>query len=230
VPILHTFNGKLQFNSHVHALVTARDLQRPTSQNRSNIFFDRNQLMRSWKRLIVALLRAALESGSLDSGMEDARVERLLQQEEIRDWRVHVQAFDGKDHFLRYAGRYVRRPPIAERRIVAVSNGFVRFWYKDKRLGRRETVACTIEEFIDRWAQHVPKAYCHTVRYFGLFGPRRWSQVVASAFEQIGEKQGPRPKRRRWAISVEGLSGHNPLIDQKGTRMTFVRHLAPSKA
>jgi len=230
MPIPHTFNGKLEFNAHVHALVTARDLQTLASQNRSNIFFDRNQLMRSWKRLIVALLRAALESGSLESGMDDAEVEHLLQREEVRDWRVHVQAFDGKEHFLRYAGRYVRRPPIAERRIVAVSNGFVQFWYKDKRLRRRELVVCTVAEFIDRWAQHLPKPRRHSVRYFGLFGPRRWSQVVAGAFAQIGEKQRPRPKRRRWAISVERLSGKNPLIDHTGTRMTFVRHLAPATA
>jgi len=229
-PILHTFNGKLEFNSHVHALVTARDLQTLASQNGSNIFFDRNQLMRSWKRLIIALLRAALESACLESGMDHDEVERLLQHEEIRNWKVHVQAFDGKEHFLRYAGRYVRRPPIAERRIVAISNGFVRFWYKDKRLRRRETVVCTVEEFIDRWAQHVPKRYRHSVRYFGLFGPRRWSQVSTAAFVLIGEKQRPRPNRRPWALAVERLSGRNPLIDHKGCQMTFVRHLAPAAA
>jgi hypothetical protein len=227
MPILHTFNGKLEFNSHVHALVTARDLQTLASQNGSNIFFDRNQLMRSWKRIIIALLRAALESACLESGMDHDEVERLLQHEEIRNWKVHVQAFDGKEHFLRYAGRYVRRPPIAERRIVAISDGFVRFWYKDKRLRRRETVVCTVEEFIDRWAQHVPQRYRHSVRYFGLFGPRRWSRVAAAAFALIGEKQRPRPKRRPWAIAVERLSGRNPLVDSKGNRMKFVRHLAP---
>ncbi|HLM80700.1 MAG TPA: transposase [Terriglobales bacterium] len=230
MPILHTFNGKLELNSHVHALVTARDLQTLASQNGSNIFFDRNQLMRSWKRLIIALLRAALESACLESGMDHDEVERLLQREEIRNWKVHVQAFNGKEHFLRYAGRYVRRPPIAERRIVAISNGSVRFWYKDKRRRRRETVVCTVEEFIDRWAQHVPKRYRHSVRYFGLFGPRRWSQVSTAAFALIGEKQRPRPNRRPWALAVERLSGRNPLIDHKGGRMTLVRHLASAAA
>jgi len=229
LPILHTFNGKLEFNSHIHALVTARDLQRLACQSRS-VFFDPNNLMRSWKRLIVLLLRAALESGSLDSGMDAGTVERLLQQEEIRSWRVHVQAFDGKEHFLRYAGRYVRRPPVAERRIIAISNGLVRFWYKNKVRRQRETVVCTVEEFIDRWAQHLPKDYRHSVTYFGVFSPRRWGQIAAAAFVLVGEKQRPRPKRLPWAFSVESLSGRNPLIDYKGCRMTFVRHLAPAPA
>jgi Putative transposase len=82
--------------------------------------------MRSWKRLVIALLRAALQGTYLKSQMSHDEIEGLLQYEEIRHWKVHVQAFDGKEHFLCFAGRYVRRPPIAERRIVSVANGIVR--------------------------------------------------------------------------------------------------------
>jgi hypothetical protein len=224
VPILHTFNGKLEFNSHVHALVTGRDLRRESG---ACIFFDRDQLMRSWKRLVIALLRAALQAACLKSQISHDEIEGLLQHEEIRHWKVHVQAFDGKEHFLRYAGRYVRRPPIAERRIMSVSNGLARFWYKDKRLGRRQTVTLTIEEFIDRWAQHIPKHYRHSMRYFGLFGPRRWNRVVETAFLLVQEKRRRPPKRLRWAISVQRLSGRDPLLDSRRVRMTFVRHLPP---
>jgi hypothetical protein len=68
MPVLHTFNGKLEFNSHVHALVSARDLQ-TGSQGSSSIFFDRDHLMDSWNRLIIALLRAALEVNCFYSSM-----------------------------------------------------------------------------------------------------------------------------------------------------------------
>jgi hypothetical protein len=223
MPIVHTFNGKLEFNSHVHALVRAGHLNRPGS----SIFFDRDQLMRSWKRLIVALIRAASTGGYVASQMSDDDVERLLRREEMRDWKIHVQRFDGKEHFLRYAGRYVRRPPIAQRRIVSVANGAVRFWYNHKRSQQREYVTYTIEEFIDHWAQHIPKRYRHSVRYFGLLAPRRWKHLSAAAFAIAGYKQLPRPKRRPWAISVERLCGRNPLIDSKGTQMKFVMHLSP---
>lgn len=224
IPILHTFNGKLEFNSHVHALVTGRNLQR---QNGASIFYDRDQLMRSWKRLVIALLRAALEGNCVDSTTSHDKIERLLQHEETRDWRVHVQAFDGKEHFLRYAGRYVRRPPVSERRIMGTSDGVVSFWYKDKRLGRRETVTLTIKDFIDRWAQHIPKRYRHSMRYFGLFGPRRWNRVAEAIFLLVREKRRRPPNRLPWAISVQKLSGRNPLLDSKRVRMTFVSHLPP---
>jgi hypothetical protein len=34
-----------------------------------------------------------------------------------RRWSIKIQPFKSKEHFLEYAGRYVRRPPIAQRRI-----------------------------------------------------------------------------------------------------------------
>jgi hypothetical protein len=225
MPILHTFNGKLEFNSHVHTLVTAQTV---SAHGRRTIFFDREQLMRTWQRLVIALLRGALEADQLKSGMVRAELECLLTREQTRHWRVHLQAFDGKEHFLRYAGRYVRRPPIAQRRILSVADGLVRFWYKDKRLRRQETVQCTVEEFIDRWAQHIPNRYHHAVRQFGLFAPRRWARAAAALFTIIGQKLRPRPRRRPWAIAIEQQFGRNPLLDPMGQPMKWVRHLAPA--
>jgi hypothetical protein len=130
----------------------------------------------------------------------------------------------------RYAGRYVRRPPVAQRRILGVADGFVLFWHKDKRHRRRGTVRCTVEEFIDLWAQHIPKRYRHAVRHFGLFAPRRWAQAAAAVFAIIGTKQRPRPKRRRWSFMIQQQFGRNPLLDYKGQQMKWVGHLPPAAA
>jgi hypothetical protein len=143
-------------------------------------------------------------------------LEDLLQHEEKRGWIVHVQAFHGKEHFLRYAGRYVRRPPIAQWRILAIKDGFVRFWCKDRRLHRWVVVQCTIEEFIDRWSQHIPKRYRHAIRHFGLFAPRRWTQLAATVFANLGTKQRQRPKRLPWAIAIQSQFGRNPQLDNNG--------------
>jgi len=153
----------------------------------------------------------------------------LLKREEERWWSVHIRFFEGKEHFLRYAGRYARRPPIAQYRIQDVSNGLVSFWYKDKRLKQPLTVTCTITEFIDLWAQHLPKRYRHAVRHSGLFAPRRWNRVVEAVFLLSGQRRRPKPRRLPWNISVRRLSGRAPLMDSKGRPMRFVKHL-PSVA
>src|SRR6266852_5258741 len=92
-PVLQTFNGKLEFNPHVHTLVTAGDLLTAGPQAPSSIFFDPYELRGSWKRLVIVLLRGALEAGQLKSGMPRDEVERLLQEEEKRTWySTHVHA------------------------------------------------------------------------------------------------------------------------------------------
>ena len=227
MPVLQTFNGKLEFNPHIHALVTATDLSKLDSKGRSNIYFVDIKLTRSWKWLVIALLRSALEAGQLKSGLARDDVDRLLLGEEKRAWAwTHVQAVT-KEHFLDYGGRYVMRPPISENRILDIANGLVRFWYNDKKTLRREMVFCKTEEFIDRWAQHMPQRYRHSVRYFGLFAPRRWARVAAAVFTILGTERRLKPKRLPWALGIQQLGGPNPLLDREGQPMKFIKHLSP---
>ena len=132
-----------------------------------------------------------------------------------------------KEHFLRYAGRYVRRPPIAQRRITYIGKGNVTFWFKDKKLRRRVYIQRSLEEFIDRWAQHIPERHTHAVRNFGLFAPRAVRQTSAAIFAILGQEQRRRPRPRPWADSLRRDFGHDPLLDQTGKRMKWVRRLAP---
>jgi len=194
----------------------------------SRVYYERDPLMEAWRRAVIALLRAALRAGQLCTNMDVAQMEEMLTQQENRWWSIKIQSFKSKEHFLRYAGRYVRRPPIAQRRITYIGKQTVRFWYKDKKLRRRVYVQCSLEEFIDRWAQHIPERYQHAVRSFGLFGPRALRQTSAAIFAILGQQRRLRPKPRRWADSLWRDFRHDPLLDQTGNRMKWVRRL-PAK-
>jgi Putative transposase len=141
-----------------------------------------------------------------------------------------VQSLGSKEHFLEYAGRYVRRPPIAQHRITYIGKRSIEFWTKDKKLGCRVNVQCSLEEFIERWSQHIPDRYNHSVRYFGLFAPRSLRQTSATVFALNGQKQSPRPKARPWADSIERDFGTNPLLDRMGEKMKWVRRLPPQES
>jgi hypothetical protein len=101
------------------------------------------------------------------------------------------------------------------------------FRAKDKRLGRRVEVQCTPEEFIDRWAQHIPERYQHAVRAFGLLASRALGQTSAAIFAILGQKRRPRPRPVRWADSMKRDFGKDPLLDHMDNRMKWVRRLAP---
>jgi hypothetical protein len=109
--ILHTFNGRLEFNSHVHTMVTPGGLHNSSEVWVSGIIYDRDALMRSWRRAIIAILRAAAQAGQLVTRISSPQLEQLLSQQEKRWWSINVQSFEDKQHFLKYAGRYTRRPP-----------------------------------------------------------------------------------------------------------------------
>jgi hypothetical protein len=227
IAILHTFNGRLEFNSHVHTMVTGGGLSGFSDTWVSRVYYDRDPLMKAWRKAVIELLRAALRAGQLHTKMTVDQLEELLTQQEKRWWSIKIQSFKDKGHFLQYAGRYVKRPPIAQRRITFIGDRTVKFWFNDKQLHRRVEVECSHEEFIDRWAQHIPEVYHHAVRSFGLFAPRSLSQTAAAIFAILRQERRPRPRHRPWADSIKRDFGHDPLLDHTGQRMKWVRRLPP---
>ncbi len=196
----------------------------------AQIYYDRDALMEAWRRAVIALLRAALRAGQPRTEMTVDQTEKMLSEQEKRWWSVKIQSFPDKWHFLQYAGRYIRRPPIAQRRITWIAERIVRYWYKDKKLRRRVYLTCSLEEFIDRWAQHILERCQHAVRSFGLFAPRALRQTSAAIFVILRQAQRPRPKPRPSAASIERDFGHNPLLDDAGKKMKWARRLAPKTA
>jgi len=225
IAILHTFNGQMKFNSHVHTMITGGGLVH--SAWLSRIYYDPFQIRRAWKEAVIDLLRTALRAGRLRTNMSMDNVETMLDEQERRPWRIKIQSFDDRGHFLQYAGRYVRRPPIAQRRITRIGKRTARFWYKDKKLRRRVEVECSLQEFLDRWAQHIPDRYQHGIRNFGLFASRSLGQICSAVFMILGQRRRPRPKPRRWADSIKRDFGLDPLLDAKGNRMKWTRRLKP---
>ena len=225
IAILHTFNGKLEYNSHVHTMVTGGGLHGSSGKWSPRVYYDRDRMMKAWQKAVIAVLRAALRADQLRMELTAHQMEDLLTHLVKCWWSIKIQSFEDKKHFLQYAGRYVRRPPIAQRRITWIGNQTVRFWYKDKKLRRRAEVQCSLEEFIDRWTQHIPERYRHAVRSFGLFAPRALGQTSAAIFAILGQERKPRPKPRRWADSVKRDFGRDPLLDHTGKRMKWSRRI-----
>lgn len=159
-------------------------------------------MTRLWRSGVISLLRATLRAGKLHSNETTEEVESLLNAQEQRWWSVKIQAFRCKRHYLDYAARYVRMPPIAQRRITNIGENSVRYWTKDKRSGNRIHLECSFQEFVKRWEQHIPIHYQHAVRSFGLFSSRFGRDNSERIFMLLGQRRRPGPRRRRWAESI----------------------------
>lgn len=171
IGVLHTFNRRLEFNSHVHTMVTAGGWQTSSGTWVRSVYYDQDLVTVLWRTAVLDLLRQALHAGVLTTDKTSEEVEELLKAQE-RWWSVKIKSIDSVERFFQYSGRYARRPVIAQRRITYIDQNMVEFWAKDKISKRIVWMQCSPEQFVDRWAQHIPKPFRHAVRYFGLFAPR----------------------------------------------------------
>jgi len=125
VPIMvipHTFGGGLNFNSHLHILVSVGGLLESEGRWVNSLVFDEDEdkgkLMRMWRFAVITYLRAAVKAKVLASDLSPRELRIRLKKQYERWWSIDIDHFASKKHFLRYAGRYVRRPPIAQHRFV----------------------------------------------------------------------------------------------------------------
>ena len=182
--------------------------------------------MRMWRFAVITYLRAALKAKVLTSDLSPGKLRTLLKKQYERWWSIDIDQFASKEHFLRYAGRYVRRPPIAQYRFTKITDRD-RFWTKDKIQKRRGNISCTPEEFVATLGEHVPDRYRHGIRYFGLLAPGSKAQTFAALFALVGQQKQPSPQRLSWAFSLRRNFGVDPLIDRRGQPMRWVGRLKP---
>jgi len=165
----------------------------------------------------------------LSTELHIEQMDATLRQQENRWWSVKLQWLGSKEHFLRYAGRYARRPPIAQRRITGISKQEIAFYAKDRKLRRQVIVRLSPKEFLAAWMQHIPERYEHAVRLFGMFAPRAIGGSLAALHSILGQCQRRRPRALSWDMSIKRDFGWDPLLDGQGNRMTRTRRIAPQK-
>jgi hypothetical protein len=147
-----------------------------------------------------------------------------------RRWIIDIKRFQTKTHVLRYAGRYARKPPIAQHRFRHADREWVRFETKDTRSKQLLETAYQTPEFLARLADHLPDCRRHNVRYFGLLSPRAKAKLYRAVFASLKQRQRARPQRPSWASSIRQTFGVDPLIDARGARLRWVRRLTPGHA
>ena len=230
VVIPHTFGRHLNFNCHLHILVSEGGLREDGTSWRPRAPLDRTALMPMWRYAVITLLREAARVGVLNTDLSRRALRELLTAQYERWWNIDVKRFRSKKPFLGYAGRYARRPPIAQHRFRTITRQEIRFVTKDTRTQRTVETTYTPAEFLATLADHVPDRYRHTIRYFGLLAPRVKGHTHDAVFALLGQERLGKPRRLRWAASLQKSFGVDPLLDRDGQRMRWARRVPPAPA
>ena len=200
--VTHTFGRHLNFHPHLHILISRGGLQESEGRWMPALSFEKQSIMQIWREALIAYLWEALKATELKVDLNRESVRAILKTQYGRTWNIYIARFQSKSQFLRYAGRYIRRPPIAEQRFVSITDQEVQFLTKDLKQKRVVTTRYSLLEFVAILTEHVPDHYRHGIRYFGLLAPRSKALTSAALFTLLGQEKRRRPQRLSWRNSL----------------------------
>jgi Putative transposase/Transposase zinc-binding domain len=176
--VLQTWTRDLRYHPHVHYLAPGGGL---AEDGRTWVTAKADFLVhvKPLAALFRAKLRAALRQSALWSEIPTAAWEQ--------PWVVDCRPVGTARAALRYLAPYIFRVAISNNRIVQLADEQVTFRYTVSESGRAAYCTLPVQEFLQRFLQHIlPKGFVK-VRYYGLFrlGMRRSLSRVRSQLQLL---------------------------------------------
>lgn len=212
---LHTFGSRINFNPHVHMLVTMGGMKK-NGEWKSYDYIPFEMLRKQWQTVVLKLIRRSLPPSELK------KVQPYLQKAYSTNgegFYVHAPKQKGNVRIqIRYIGRYFRRPAIGLNRIKEYDGKTVTFCYHDKTSGQEKCETLSVEEFIGRLICHIPDEQFKMIRHYGVYARRSkkicrqkisiWQQEMQRRIVQIKRYLS----RRKWGQRIKEQTGKDPLV------------------
>lgn len=185
VSVLHTFWADLKFNPHIHCLVSIWWIH---IDHTSRVCIEEKyisylKLKEIWKYYLVRFSRKFFETLSYQEKnhwtITKAKVcisQDLYGKKYWKYWKsLTVKVCDWYRDIswsFTYSARYIKRPPLAESRILKFRDNFVTFKYFDKATKTEKTRRLHAMEFIKTLVIHIPDRNFKTIRYAWIYTPQ----------------------------------------------------------
>lgn len=201
--VIHTFGRDLKFHPHIHMLVSAGGLDIKTKGKWIGCsFLPQGMLKKQWRHfLLYHLYGQKLISHGL---------KRKL-------YRMNWYLYIAKDLLLpvvttNYIGRYTKKPPLSQARILNYDGKSITFFFEDWYNGKKKSFkTVSVEEFIALLIQHIPPKHFRLIRHYGLLHNSvrgRYLSVVKKLFGKIKSYV----QKTTWRIRQKDYRKDDPLL------------------
>ncbi len=229
--ILHTWGQNLSQHLHVHCVVTGGALAPDGARwipARPGFLFPVRALAKLFRGRFLAGLRRAFQAGelhltgSLAPLADAAAFTEWLDGLRDHAWVVYCKPpFAGPAQVLAYLGRYTHRVAISNDRLVALTEGRVRFRWRDYADGHRvKVMELDAEEFLRRFLLHIVPGGFVRIRHFGLLADRHRAAKLAQCRALLAQPPPPAPAPpesvRALMLRVTGLDIDRCPVCQQG--------------
>ena len=212
--VLHTFGRSLQWNPHIHVLLS-EGASGNNSVWRSVKHFNYTFLRNSFRFALLNLLEKHL-------GSSFKKTKAYIYNHCPNGFYVYAKpTLTNNKAVIKYIGRYLGRPVISSSRIDNYDGHTVTFHYnrhEDNKL-IVETIPAT--EFIKKLIIHIPEKHFKMIRYYGLYAKHHKHKSSLLLAVPI-EKRRFLESLNSWRTSLLLSFGFDPLLCKCGHHMTVL--------
>ncbi len=175
VEVLHPFGRDLIFKPHVHALATEGGYNSDNKFVKLPRYIDYNAFHKKWQYNLLTSLRDHIPKQIID----------LCFRKYPKGFVAYIKP--DKLHYgkglIKYIGRYIRHPSIANSRIIDYNGEGVTFYYEDHNQNKYFKTM-SVFDFISAIIQHIPEKNFRLVRYYGVYSRnniKRFKKIVCKS-------------------------------------------------
>lgn len=201
--VLHTFGRSLQWNPHIHCLVTEGGVGNKT-------------VWRAKKHFNYTYLRNAFRTALLNEmeekiGPSFKKTKAYIYKHCANGFYVYAKPNQcNPNQIAKYIGRYLGRPVISTKRIDSYKNGIVTYHYNRHEDDKLVVVKLPAIEFMKLLAQHIPEKHFKQIRYYGIYA--RYREQDQKIFKAIPkEKHRFLLNKNKWRNSIASTFGYDPI-------------------
>jgi hypothetical protein len=177
--VIHTFWAKLNRNPHTHLIVTEGAMHQKW-YFKKNIFLTYKGIRDSRTKFLVKNLKdRTYKNITWDKCIQEIRFlndfynyHSKISKEKTTRHVYFPKTPCSFTEIVGYVWRYVKRPVIAQSRIIEHDWETVTFNYTDKRDKLVKNIKCTTIEFMEYLLQHIPNKNFHMIYYYWIFSNR----------------------------------------------------------
>jgi len=159
---LQTYGQDIKYNVHFHNVITDGGLTEKESAFVEVYYFSYEKIRKKWQEYSLKIIQKYVKYDVekflywYPNGFNVRRIKNKIKKKEL----------------LGYIARYLRHPPISNRRIVDYDGKRTKIICEDDN--NNWYVTLTVEEFIGGLIQHIPKKGFKVIRLFGIFSRRKY--------------------------------------------------------
>lgn len=177
--VIHTFGAKLNRNAHIHLIVSCGGISKNNSFKHIS-FIPYKLLLVSRKKYLIKNLKIWCTNNlHWNCLVSEKKLLNFLYSQKKMDSNEEKSRYiyfskkaNNFETVLSYIGRYLKRPVIAQSRIIHYDWKNVTYSYVDKYDGEVKYITVPALDFLKTLIQHIPNKFFKMVQYSGIFANR----------------------------------------------------------